>query len=105
MFSAEVAIINNFLWNDIWTFSDVSQRQRLITQRLQRFFKFNLICLFGLILNGLIVNLLCYTFGVNKYISKLAAIACVTFWNFWLNLKISWHMKETEVENVVGDSN
>ncbi|MEH2279621.1 MAG: GtrA family protein [Nostoc sp.] len=56
MLSTEVAIINNFLWNDVWTFGYVSQEQQSISQRLQRFFKFNLICFFGLILNSLIVN-------------------------------------------------
>ena len=71
MLSTEVAIINNFLWNDVWTFSDVSQEQQAISQQLQRFFKFNLICCLGLILNGLIVNWLFYKFGVNEYIAKL----------------------------------
>jgi dolichol-phosphate mannosyltransferase len=47
--STEVAIINNFFWNDVWTFGDVSVQQQLGNQRLQRFFKFNLICFFGLI--------------------------------------------------------
>ncbi|MFB2977569.1 GtrA family protein [Microseira sp. BLCC-F43] len=98
MLSTEVAIINNFLWNDVWTFSDVFQAQQSNSQRLQRFFKFNLICFFGLILNSLIVNWLFYRFGVNEYIAKLVAIACVTLWNFWLNLKLNWQVKEGDIE-------
>lgn len=98
MLSTEVAIINNFLWNDVWTFADVSFRQQLGTQRLQRFLKFNLICFLGLILNSLTVNWLFYRFGVNEYIAKLVAIACVTLWNFWLNLKVNWQVTETEVD-------
>jgi putative flippase GtrA len=97
MLSTEVAIINNFLWNDVWTFSDVSQEQQSISQRLKRFFKFNLICFFGLILNSLIVNWLFYRFGVNEYIAKLVAIACVTLWNFWLNLKLNWQVKKKAI--------
>nr|WP_258560530.1 GtrA family protein [Cylindrospermopsis raciborskii] len=61
MLSTELAIINNFFWNDIWTFGDVVQKENLVldnSHRLQRFFKFNLICLLGLILNSLIVNFL-----------------------------------------------
>lgn len=96
MLSTEVAIINNFLWNDVWTFGDVSQQQQSISQRLQRFFKFNLICFFGLILNSLIVNWLFYRFGVNEYIAKLGAIACVTLWNFWLNRKLNWQVTESD---------
>ena len=72
------------------------------SQRLQRFFKFNLICVVGLIFNTLIVNCLFYRFGVNEYIAKLVAIACVTLWNFWLNLKVNWQVTEAEVD-VIGD--
>ncbi|MCW5314111.1 GtrA family protein [Nostoc sp. KVJ3] len=100
MLSTEMAIVNNFLWNDIWTFGDVSFEQKT-SQKLQRFFKFNLICLVGLIFNSLIVNLLFYQFQVNEYIAKLVAIACVTLWNFWLNLKMNWQLTKTEVDVVV----
>jgi len=105
MLSTEVAIINNFLWNDVWTFSDVFQEQQSISQRLQRFFKFNLICFFGLILNSLIVNWLFYRFGVNEYIAKLGAIACVTLWNFWLNLKLNWQVREGDIEKFSSSTN
>ena len=91
--STEVAIINNFLWNDVWTFGDVSKNQPAISQRLQRFFKFNRICSFRLILNGLIVNRLVDILGMNKYFAKLVAIACVTLWNFWLNTTLNWRVR------------
>ncbi|MEH2077947.1 MAG: GtrA family protein [Nostoc sp.] len=97
MLSTEMAIINNFFWNDIWTFGDVSFQQKT-SQKLQRFVKFNLICLVGLFFNSLIVNLLFYKFQVNEYIAKLIAIACVTLWNFWLNLKMNWQLTKTEVD-------
>jgi dolichol-phosphate mannosyltransferase len=90
--SAEVAIVNNFLWNDAWTFADIAQRQQGWRLRLRRFFKFNVICLSGLVLNVMLVNLLFNVFGVNAYLAKLLAIAAVTFWNFWLNLKLSWRV-------------
>ncbi len=100
MLSTEIAIINNFLWNDLWTFSDVSFQQKT-SQKFQRFVKFNLICLVGIIFNSLIVNLLFYQFQVNEYIAKLVAIACVTLWNFWLNIKMNWQLTKTEVDVVV----
>jgi putative flippase GtrA len=100
MLSTEMAIINNFFWNDIWTFGDVSFQQKT-SQKLQRFVKFNLICLVGLVFNSLIVNLLFYKFQVNEYIAKLIAIACVTLWNFWLNLKMNWQLTKTDVDVVV----
>ncbi len=94
--SAEVAIINNFLWNDLWTFGDISRHQKGMGKRFKRFLKFNLVCLSGLILNVLTVNLLFNVFGVNEYVAKLIAIAAVTLWNFWLNLKLSWRVTEVK---------
>ncbi|MBF2065595.1 MAG: glycosyltransferase [Calothrix sp. C42_A2020_038] len=92
--SAEVAIINNFLWNDIWTFRDISRWQKGVGPRLKRFVKFNVICLAGVILQALIVNLLYNVLNVNEYLSKLIAIAVVVVWNFWVNLKLSWRVTD-----------
>lgn len=92
--SAECAIINNFLWNDAWTFADFAKRQRGWRARSKRFLKFNLICLAGLVLNTLVVNLLFNVFGVNAYVAKFVAIVAVTLWNFWVNLKLSWRVTQ-----------
>nr|RNJ66548.1 MAG: glycosyltransferase [Leptolyngbya sp. IPPAS B-1204] len=94
--AAEVAIINNFLWNDRWTFGDLSSQQRGWRKRIKRLVKFNLICLGGLILNVLLLNLLFNAFGLNRYVANLIAIAAVTLWNFWLNLKLSWRVTDTK---------
>ncbi|MGB3514652.1 MAG: glycosyltransferase [Microcoleaceae cyanobacterium] len=94
--SAEVGIINNFMWNDLWTFGDISRSQRGWRKRIKRLLKFNLICLAGLTFNVLIVNLLFNLFGVNQYIAKLIAIATVTFWNFWVNMKLSWRVTQVD---------
>ncbi len=95
IFSSEIAIINNFLWNDLWTFGDISRLQKSKRQQFRRFLKFNLICLSGLILNVLIVNFLFNILEINEYIAKLSAIALVTFWNFWFNLKLSWRVTDS----------
>ena len=92
--SSEVAIINNFLWNDLWTFSEIASRQRGWPKRFKRLLKFNIICLAGQIMNVILVNLLFNVFGVNEYIAKLIAIAAVTLWNFWVNLKLSWRVTD-----------
>lgn len=94
--AAEIAIINNFLWNDLWTFGDLSRKQRGWQQRFKRFIKFNIICLAGLVLNILILNLLFNVFGLNRYLANLIAIAVVTFWNFWVNLKLGWRVTEVK---------
>lgn len=92
--SSEVAIISNFLWNDRWTFGDIAATQKGMRRRLKRFLKFNLVCLAGLVLNVLIVNLLFNGLDMNEYLAKLVAIAIVTFWNFWINLKLNWRVTD-----------
>jgi dolichol-phosphate mannosyltransferase len=93
--AAEIAIVNNFIWNDFWTFGDISKTQRGWQPKLKRFLKFNIVCLAGLILNVLLLNLFFNIFGLNRYVANLIAIAMVTFWNFWINFKLSWRSTET----------
>jgi dolichol-phosphate mannosyltransferase len=92
--AAEVAIINNFLWNDRWTFGDIASRQKGWRKRGKRFLKFNLVCLAGLILNVLLLNFFFNVLHIDRYLANLMAIALVTVWNFWINLKLSWRVTE-----------
>lgn len=94
--AGEIAIINNFFWNDAWTFADVSSGQNEWRQRLKRFGKFNIICLAGLVLNVLILNLVFNFIIPNRYIANLVAIAIATVWNFWVNLKLSWRVTQVK---------
>jgi dolichol-phosphate mannosyltransferase len=94
IFAAELAIINNFCWNDIWTFGDLSKNQRQPHKIFKRFAKFNLICLMGLILKILLLNAFFNGLHLNAYFANLLAIITVTIWNFWINLKLSWRVTE-----------
>ena len=80
--AAEIAIANNFFWNDRWTFKDISSKQKSKHKRLIRFLKFNLICLSGLVLNILLLNIFYNLLGINEYIANIIAIAIITFWNY-----------------------
>ncbi len=110
--SIEAAIINNFLWNDAWTFADVAQQQRGWKARFQRFYQFNSVCLIGAALQLGLTKMLLWVPWVDqlpeflsqfvsgdqadnadKYFAKVVAIVIVTFWNFWVNLKLSWRKK------------
>ncbi|HEY9880121.1 MAG TPA: glycosyltransferase [Leptolyngbyaceae cyanobacterium] len=96
--SAEAAIFNNFIWNDAWTFADISQRQQGWGPRLKRFLKFNLVCLSGLLINVGLLNIL-YNWVFDHrwaYAANLIAIALVTLWNFWLNFKLSWRVTQVK---------
>jgi dolichol-phosphate mannosyltransferase len=94
--AAEVAILNNFLWNDAWTFADVSMQQRGWKQRMKRFLKFNVVCLAGLVINVLVLNIVYNLLVRNQYIANLIAIAVATIWNFWVNLKLNWRVTDVK---------
>ena len=96
--AAEIAIANNFFWNDRWTFKDISSKQKSKHKRLIRFLKFNLICLSGLVLNILLLNIFYNLLGINEYIANIMAIAIITFWNYWFNLKLSWRTTNAKNE-------
>ena len=94
--AAEFAIMNNFLWNDMWTFADIASEQRGWRQRLRRFLKFNIICLAGLVINVMVLNLVFNFLLRNRYVANLIAIAVGTIWNFWVNLKLSWRVTQVK---------
>ncbi|WP_204138903.1 glycosyltransferase [Halomicronema sp. CCY15110] len=96
--AAEVAILNNFIWNDLWTFAAISRSQKGWGARFKRFLKFNMICLAGLVLNVLALNLIYNLIFGQKwaYAANLIAIGLVTVWNFWLNMKLSWRVTQVD---------
>jgi len=88
--AAEAAIVNNFIWNDLWTFGDLVAGQRTAAQRVRRFLKFNTICLLGLAINVLLLNLQFNLLHMNRYDANLVAILAVTFWNYHINRALGW---------------
>jgi dolichol-phosphate mannosyltransferase len=88
--AAELAIINNFLWNDAWTFRDLVGAGRRARHKLRRLLKFNAICGIGLALNVLLLNVQYNVLHINRYVANLIAIGVVTVWNYWLNVKLNW---------------
>jgi dolichol-phosphate mannosyltransferase len=88
--AAELAIVNNFLWNDAWTFRDLIGEQRGFRHKLRRLLKFNAVCGAGLLLNVLLLNVQFNLLHMNRYVANLIAIGAVTVWNYWLNLKLNW---------------
>jgi len=92
LLAAETAIVNNFIWNDAWTFGDLSKNQASAAARLRRFAKFQAVCFGGLVLNTIFLNVQFNWLGINRYLANAIAILVVTAWNFWLNLKLSWRV-------------
>lgn len=92
LIAAEAAIINNFWWNDAWTFKDVAREQARLGAKAGRFAKFQVICLAGLAINTVLLNLEFNALGINRYVANAIAIFIVTAWNFWLNVKFGWRV-------------
>src|SRR5205814_4185250 len=55
--AAEAAIFNNFLWNDLWTFRELGSGGKA---RFARFLRFNMICVAGIGLSVLLLNVQVY---------------------------------------------
>jgi dolichol-phosphate mannosyltransferase len=90
LLAAELAIVNNFLWNDVWTFADLAEEQGYGLARLKRLGKFNAICLAGLALSVGLLTMQVAVFRLNPYLANAVAIAATTGWNFWMNKIFSW---------------
>jgi dolichol-phosphate mannosyltransferase len=88
--AAELAIANNFLWNDAWTFRDLAGGRRDVASKLGRFARFNAVCAVGLAVNLVLLNLMCGPLRMNRYLADAIAVGVVTMWNFWLNLRLSY---------------
>jgi dolichol-phosphate mannosyltransferase len=88
--ASSAAILNNFVWNDLWTFGDISARQAGMQHRFRRLLGFAAVCGLGLVLNVVLLNLMFNLLRMNRYIANLIAIAIVTGWNFGLNSRLNW---------------
>jgi len=82
----EVSIISNFIFNHIWTFKDRRRKEKIIF----KFFKFNLICLGGLLINLSILAFLKENFDFNVYIAELFGICGSFLWNFTFSNFWAW---------------
>jgi dolichol-phosphate mannosyltransferase len=90
--AVELAIINNFLWNDLWTFRDSVGSRPDLANRLKRFFKFNAICAMGAAMNVWAVWSVTELLNIHYLISNLIGMGVGTCWNYALNVNVTWTM-------------
>jgi len=74
-----IAATNSFFWNKKWTFRDQGKNYHI------QYSKFLIVSIGGLILSQGIFVLGVHYLKISDIITKLAAVAIVTFWNFALN--------------------
>ena len=88
--AVECAIINNFLWNEVWTFCDRSQAHPRLRDRLRRLAHFNVICGVGAAFQLGILWALAIKLHWHYLLANLLGIAVVTLWNYGLNMTWTW---------------
>ena len=89
--AAELAIVNNFWWNDRWTFRLPLPADNKRTQlSLRRFARFNLVSLAGLVITTGTLWVLARHLGVYYLTANLLGIALATAWNFVANSLWTW---------------
>ena len=91
--SAEAALLNNFLWNEVWTFRSAGTERVSYAGVGRRLWWFHAICGAGIGLAIFLLHLFYRWLGINLYVANLLAIVLVTFWNFWLNALFNWQVK------------
>lgn len=97
-----VAVTNGFIWNSLWTFRGMGQG---VVH--ERYIKFALVNVIGLLLNLVIMNVVLFFLTgrvshanpdpLHWKIAKMTSVLCVSFWNFFANRRWTYR-KEVRVE-------
>ncbi len=86
--ATEFSIINNFFWNDFWTFQHHPSRQLL--SRWQRFGRFQIVASGTAVLTLGLFGLLSGPFQLYYLLAQFIAIGLATILNFALNSRLTW---------------
>jgi dolichol-phosphate mannosyltransferase len=87
----EFSILNNFIWNDIWTFGSAEDRK--VSSRWHRLAAFNIVSVGGAAINYGIFLILTTWLGVYYLAAQLIGILIAFVWNFLINRRITWSRK------------
>lgn len=90
-FAIEISILNNFIWNDLWTFKTAESRK--ISNRWHRFIAFNIVSAGGAAINLGIFYALTKWFGIYYLAAQFIGILLGFVWNFMLNRRVTWTRK------------
>lgn len=87
---AALAMVNNFFWNDRFTFHETRRAYPGWTQALGRFVSFGAFSGTGLLLNVSVIWVLNSVFGLRLAWSALVGVSVAAVWNFLLNSNVTW---------------
>jgi dolichol-phosphate mannosyltransferase len=91
----ELSIVNNFLWNELWTFGG-GEGHRLGDVR-HRFVSFQAVSIGGALINWVLYYLLTRWAGVYWLVANLVAILIAFAWNYLVNRNLTWRRGPTPV--------
>ena len=84
----ELSILNNFFWNDRWTFGcGEEHRTRKVWYRLALF---QLVSMGGALINWVLYYLLTRLGGVEFLLANLVSILVAFAWNYLVNRNVTW---------------
>ncbi|MDD1694932.1 MAG: glycosyltransferase family 2 protein [Methanoregula sp.] len=89
----QAAILNNFIWNDIWTFKETSQPQK-ISNRWHRLLAFEVVSAGGAVINFAVLNLMVLFLATDYQIANIIGILLGFIWNFMVNRRFTWVKKQ-----------
>jgi len=89
IFSTELAIVNNFTWNEAWTFRD-RVNDPSIKAALRRFLRFNLTGIGGIAVGLIVLATLTKFLRIHYLISNLFAICVIVLWNYFVGAHLVW---------------
>jgi dolichol-phosphate mannosyltransferase len=92
LISVELSILNNFIWNDLWTFKSGVQPQK-ISSRWHRLVLFHIVSAVPLIINLGLLYLFTNGFNIYYMTSNLYGIVAAFAWNFLVNRRMTWTRK------------
>jgi dolichol-phosphate mannosyltransferase len=87
----ETAILNNFFFNNLWTFRDAGRNIPLPLRAL----RYNLLGLGGLLVSVTVLGVLSYGLGVEYLIANAFAICCAMTWNYLSNARWTFSLHTT----------
>jgi dolichol-phosphate mannosyltransferase len=91
LIAIELSVLNNFIWNDLWTFG--SAKYRKVSSRWHRLVAFNVVSAGGVAINLGIFFILVNWFSVYYILSQFIGILIGFGWSFLINRRVTWGKK------------
>ena len=91
----QAAIVNNFIWNDLWTFRSRAEPQNL-SSRWHRLFAFEAVSIGGAVINFVVLNGMVLFLATDYRLANILGILLGFIWNFVVNRRFTWTRKHRE---------